>query len=171
MSQGKGISEAVRGVVLEWLDDETIEQIAKALDPRQETSIYRSYMRNTDAWVRKARRKSPSGFTRTYRCNGLAPRLNVELEVRSNPSDTRINYYAFRVNGKFVVGGQASVASVNIGSNSRDRARIGPTEFAQLNTSIGSFRRMSEAELDKLNTEVRHGNDGAFDSLFEERSA
>jgi hypothetical protein len=180
MAIGKGISEAVRQTVLEWLDSETIKKIAAEANKALKTErIWTTDMMDEKAWVRKVRRGDGVGFTRTYRCNGLPSAANVELEVRSNKPDTRINYYAFKVNGKFVAGGFSDVASVNVSSDRPNVAKVGATAAhgnvlstpSGIQTKVGSFRRLSETELQKLNIQAEFSVEETFDRLFEDRDA
>jgi hypothetical protein len=174
MAIGKGISEAVRNTVLEWLDSDTVTRITKEAKKKDPDFYYGDLICDNKAWVRKSRRKSPTGHSRSYRCN-LISGTDLELEVRSNPPDTRITYYAFKVNGKFITGGQSDVASVNVYSDKPNVAKVGATAHASavgtlesgVKTKIGGFRRLSEDEINKLNAQIE--SESTFDRLFEER--
>jgi hypothetical protein len=156
-ASGKGISEAVRQTIPEWMDTETVNLLTEA------SPALRGYtLRDSKSWVRKVRRGNETGHTRTYRNNAAPSSVNLDLEVRSNRKDDQIQYFAFRVGGKFITGGDCKVASVFASANSPNQARV--TEKAEKKSTV---RRLSQAEIDRINVQSEFGD--GFDRLFDER--
>lgn len=86
MSNGKGISDAVREAISDWM----IPEITSAL------KVSRWQVDNPKSWVRRVRRRRDNGigWERDYACKTNA---QIVLRVHTNEADTRINYVTFRV--------------------------------------------------------------------------
>jgi hypothetical protein len=158
-ASGKGISEAVRQIMPQWLDNETIAGLSK-----KDSSITASRVKDFKSWVRVVRRKSDTGtgYIRLYKCNTVPDSTNLELEIRTSTKDSEIQYFAFKVNGKYVSGGDCRVHSVYSSAQAQNTARIEPAKT----TETKGYKRFSQADLDKLNLQVTYNS---FDSLFDSR--
>jgi hypothetical protein len=169
MSQGRGISDAVRNSVREWIDPVTSDKVAKAA--KISDGLARLVLRNPDNWARTARRfiknglGTKTGHSRTYRCNGLEASSKVELEAQTNVADDVIQYFVVRVNGKVIEGGVSNVTSV-FKKGVKNQARVAVAFTTSAETKTAGFRHMSEEELRRLQTEVDFDS---FADLFEVR--
>lgn len=169
-ASGKGISQAVRDTIPDWMDDETADLILAEL-PRSGRSA-RWDLRNRENWIRNQRRKDPGGgFRRTFDNKaireGSYPNF-VEIEVKTNSSDSMINYFAIKVNGKFVAGGDCRVASVFSGRASRSQDTAKYTYPPPCNRGIKleqpKFRRFTQEEINQINDSI-----AVFDDEFSDR--
>ena len=178
MSQGKGISDAVRGAIREWITPDIIDQLWAANAPLAvATSNSASYLprskdvftrevRGADYWVRRVRRRISNGWERDYDCKAF-PRSVVGLRVHTNLADTNIRYVTFRMNGRLIGGGVVSVPSVLVSQRGRNAA-IQDKSFTVARPAAPTFRPFTADELHQLATDVEFGS-GTFDSMFEDR--
>lgn len=154
MSQGKGISDAVRGIAPKWFDNETTEKVAKAA---KLSYLEQMRLRTGDNWTRcrtAGRRRaidSKGGWVRKYYCKGVAED-KVNLVIRCNEEETKIVYFTITAGGKTIDGGVSNVASVfQSGKNNQARVAVaGSTK----NEAEEEFRRFSAAELQRMQTEI-----------------
>ena len=177
MSQGKGISDAVRGAIREWITPDIIDQLWAANAPLAvATSNSASYLprskdvfvreiRGADSWVRRVRRRISNGWERDYDCKAF-PRSVVGLRVHTNLADTNIRYVTFRMNGRLIGGGVVSVPSVLVSQRGRV-AQMSDVKFANTPATPG-YHPFTADELHQLATDVEFGS-GTFDSMFEDR--
>ena len=177
MSQGKGISDAVRGAIREWITPDIIDQLWAANAPLavatsnsasflpRSKDVFTREIRGADSWVRRVRRRISNGWERDYDCKAF-PRSVVGLRVHTNLADTNIRYVTFRMNGRLISGGVVSVPSVLVSQRGRV-AQLSDVTFANTPATPG-YRPFTADELHQLATDVEFGS-GTFDSMFEDR--
>lgn len=166
MSEGKGISDAVRGIAPQWFDASTVEKVTKAAH----LSAWQARdLRSGKQWTRtraEGRRKASDGrgWVRRYYCKGINED-DVQLRIRCNADETKIIYFTIVAGGKTIEGGVTNVASVFFSSKDNE-ARVAAAATAEAKTS--GFRRMTAAELQQIQTE----NDfDTFADMFEQRDS
>lgn len=176
MSQGHGISDAVRGSINEWMTDRVVDILWKEAKARGMTSgeglsYFRSKLRSADMWVRIARSRSDKWgvWKRTY-YSKLFGRNSVGLTVLTNrakggkPEDMYIENVTITLGNKVIGGGRVSIPSVQLSQWDR-RASIEGFESSSL------FSEFSEDELARLTAELEFGEDSVLALIEEERVA
>jgi len=166
MSQGKGISDAVRESIRDWITPDVAEKIRSAAKTDYQNFIYQ--LRDAKSWVRRVRRGIANGWERDYDCKQI-PGGRVGLRVHTDSADRYIKYVTFRVDGKLIGGGVVNVPSVLVGQASLMGRRIQNASFAATEATP-RFRPFTASELAKLTTELEYGDSGIIDSMFEERA-
>jgi hypothetical protein len=160
--QGKGISDAVRSSVREWMTDETINTLSKEYskgNPTQLPEAFKARVRSSEDWVRITRHGGTKGWIRTY-YNKRFPKKNVTLEVKTNSEDTIINYVTVKVDQKVVSGGKIRVPSLLVSQAGR-KAKIETEPKAE-------FVPFTKEDLTKIQSSTKN-SDEAIELLFEER--
>jgi hypothetical protein len=165
MSQGKGISDAVRKIAPQWFDPETTEAAREAAKlngvEAYELNVGKNWTRKREGGRR--RNRSGEGWIRKYYCKGVREG-RVELEIQCNEDESAIKFFTIRAGGKVISGGVSNVASM-FHSQRNNKARVGE-DIAVAKKE--EFRRMTLAEIRRIDTLVD------FDSIadtFEEREA
>jgi len=162
VSQGKGISDAVRESIRDWITPDVTSKISSAANGNIQTYL----LRDAKSWVRRVRRGIANGWERDYDCKGFGGR--VGLRVHTDAADRYIKYVTFRVDGKLIGGGVVNVPSVLVGQASLMGRKIQNASFAATEATP-RFRPFTATELAKLTTELEYGDGGIIDSMFEER--
>jgi len=172
MGNGKGISDAVRGAINDWVVPDILNQISAAAGCK----INRWDVNDAKQWVRYVRRLNPNaaGWERDYRCkgNGL-----LELRVHTNQQDTRIEYVTFRVKGKVVAGGAVDVPSVNISQAGRDTSmdlKVTAVAIKGSGSFVAktvAFKPFTAKQIAQFEAELEFGAAGLVDRMliFDER--
>jgi hypothetical protein len=163
MSQGKGISDAVRESISSWITEEVATKIVVAA--KRPIQLY--LLRDAKSWVRRVRRGISNGWERDYDCKHISGG-RVGLRVHTDAADRYIKYVTFRVDGKLIGGGVVNVPSVLVGQASLMGRKIQNASFASTEATP-RFRPFTASELAKLTTELEYGDSGIIDSMFEER--
>lgn len=162
MSSGKGISDAVRNAIGDWITDDVISTLWS--DFKNEGGISRSAfgarLRMDAFWVRRVRRGHSQGWERDYDCK-VFPKGTVGLRVHTNQEDTHIKFVTFKVGDRYVGGGKVHVPSMLVSQAGR-KASI-------QNGKTPTFTPFSQAELEKLNTQRQFGESALLDMMMEER--
>ena len=162
MSQGKGISDAVRGAVREWMTDDTVNFLYEQhKGAEKDAASYPSFarmIRQASEWVRISRSRGLKGWTRVYYSKLFNDR-SITLHVNSNEQDTLIEYVTIRVRGKVIGGGTVNVPSVLVSQRGRKAG-------LQLD---GVFVAFTADQVKKLQAEMEFGEAAVMDLLFEER--
>lgn len=175
-ASGHGISEAVRQMTRQWIDDDLTKKLARAANISNYST---GLLRDPKQWARvNSRGGKGFGQTRLYRNNavpGIALEIRTNEPERGKKADSEIVYFAFKaggrfggepivyLGGKYIDGGTCKVASM-FGDKRKDVARVEEGK----GVAKTKFRRLTEDELNKLNTEAEF--DGLA-ALFEERVA
>ena len=79
MSQGKGISDAVRESIRDWITPDVAEKIRIAAKTDYHNFIYQ--LRDAKSWVRRVRRGIANGWERDYDCKQLPGGLEPALQT------------------------------------------------------------------------------------------
>jgi hypothetical protein len=169
MSSGKGISDAVRGAIREWITADVSNRLweeFKKFGATQTQNSFQSRLRQADYWVRRVRRGHISGWERDYDCKAF-PRGVVGLRVHTDQDDRYIKYVTFRVNGKLIGGGEVRVPSVFLSQAGRN-ASIKNQRFESL-APASNFRPFTADELHQLEVQAEYGEAGVLGTMFEER--
>ncbi len=168
MSQGKGISDAVRGSILEWMTQRVIailfeESMKLGLESKSSSSAsLASNLRNSEGWVRIKRARNPKGgWLRTYYSKRFG-KNHAGLTVSSNELDTHIEYVTVTLANKVIGGGRVRVPSLLVSQFGRNAAIEGFKEKSV-------FTEFSELELKRLSAELEFGEDSVLALLTEER--
>lgn len=163
MTQGRGISDAVRESIEVWVTDE----VMAILQNETKGTVSRWAMRNSKNWVRRGRRNLPAGgYERDYECKNTNGR--VGLRVHTDASDEHIRYVTFRVDRKLIGGGVVNVPSVLVGHVTNRSRRIQDANFSASATETPRFRPFTTEEITKLSHSLEYG-DRAIEDMFEER--
>lgn len=157
-SAGKGISDAVRNAVGEWMTDKTCDVLFQKLQVEGGTNgwnlnQFRNRVRTADNWVRIVRSRGVSGWRRTYYTKSF-PSRGVTLEVNSNEADNLIEYVTVKANGKPIGGGKVKVPSM-LGSQAGRKAGL-----------VLSFTAFTDEELLVMQAEMENSGN---QYLMEER--
>lgn len=165
MSQGKGkgISDAVRESIRDWITPDVASKISSAANGNIQTYL----LRDAKSWVRRVRRGIANGWERDYDCKQI-PGGRVGLRVHTDSADRYIKYVTFRVDGKLIGGGVVNVPSVLVGQSSVMDRKIQNASFTTTEATP-RFRPFTASELAKLTTELEYGDSSIIDSMFEER--
>jgi hypothetical protein len=67
VSQGKGISDAVRESIRDWITPDVASKISSAANGNIQTYL----LRDAKSWVRRVRRGIANGWERDYDCKGF----------------------------------------------------------------------------------------------------
>ena len=159
---GKGISDAVRDSICDWITADVEKKIIGA----SKAPLYGYQLRDPKSWVRRVRRGISNGWERDYDCKQVSGR--VGLRVHTDSADRYIKYVTFRVDGKLIGGGVVNVPSALIGQASLMGRRIQDASFTTSETKP-KFRPFTASELATLTTRLTFGDDAIIDSMFEER--
>jgi len=162
MSQGRGISDAVRNAIHEWITDGLVETLFSNYSPGGSKQAFAYRLRSDKDWVRRARRNHVKGFERDYDCKSF-PAGIVGLRVHTNLQDDVIKYVTFRVQGKLVGGGTVHVPSVLASQKGRVATIGGRTTNPQ-----PTFVPFTKEQLHKLETEMEYGS-GLLSAMMEDR--
>jgi hypothetical protein len=163
-SQGKGISDAVRGAIGEWMTESTVNLLWDRVDKKDGKVLgwnqryFGNRLRDSDMWVRITRSRGRTGWRRTYYTKAF-PSRDVTLEVNSNEADTHIEYVTVKANGKIIGGGKVKVPSVLISQDGRK---------AGLKLEL-TFVPFSSEELARIQAEMEYGDSAVHALLFEDR--
>jgi hypothetical protein len=166
MSSGKGISDAVRGAIGEWMTDTTVGHLyteyknglPKGAFASSEQGFKRQ-IRSASDWVRITRRRhAKGGWVREYYSKNFSSR-NVKLEVISDEADQYIQYVTVLVNGKMLGGGKVRVPSMLVSQSGRK---------AGLELDL-AFVPFSEEELAQLQAQMEYGEESVHAFIFLER--
>lgn len=165
----KGISDAVRGAINDWitqpLKDILYAEYQKSGGKMSKVS-FGNYVDYAEQWKRYSRGNDPNGdgFFRKYYCKAFDKGV-VDLHVLTNYDDTKIKYVTFVVRGKLVYGGACNVPSTlwsQYGYNPTLKNVVSPTTTA-------AFVPFSPAQLAKLSTQLEYGSISMIDRMLEER--
>jgi hypothetical protein len=157
VSNGKGISDAVRGAIDEWITPELVTELSKAAG----RTFFAHNLNNASQWVRRVRRGISNGWERDYECKAQ-PRIG--LRVHTDASDEYIRYVTFRVDGKFVGGGVVSVPSVNISQVGRQAQILA----VNAKPSKPKFKPFTAEQIRVLQNKMDF-NHTTLDCMFEDR--
>ena len=86
MSQGKGISDAVRESIRDWITPDVASKISSAANGNIQTYL----LRDAKSWVRRVRRGIANGWQVDYDCKGFGGR--VGLRVHTDAADRYIKH-------------------------------------------------------------------------------
>jgi hypothetical protein len=164
MSQGKGISDAVRESISTWITTDVASKIQIASG--SPGSIQGYQLRDAKGWVRRVRRSIAGGWERDYDCKQV-PGGRVGLRVHTDSADEYIKYVTFRVDGKLIGGGVVNVPSMNLDNRFNRNARIQNPTFTS-SEAKPKFRPFTADELHRLSTTLEFGG-ASMDSMFEDR--
>lgn len=178
MSQGKGISDAVRGAVGSWVTQSLLELLYQkytAGGGKLNQSQFAMRVRSAESWKRGNRTRDPNGpgWLRNYYSLEFGGRgsTDVNLQVRTNSqADTNISYVTFHVYGKLVSGGACDVPSVFFEKWGIDKSLKAMGAAPMLKTAAtAAFVPFTDKQLAALATQLEFGRQATVDRLFEER--
>jgi hypothetical protein len=179
----KGISDAVRGALNNWVTEDLITLLWDAYRKAKPVGMafgkpsFAARIQNAEEWKRYRRGNDPNGagFFRTYYCKEFGAKGVVDLQVLTNADDTKITYVMFFVNSKMVYGGGCNVPSTLFGQYSYQpmlknavKAPI-DTGMGKLAPSVAAFVPFTDKQIQKLSTQYEFGGTAAIDRMFEER--
>lgn len=172
----KGISDAVRGAIAQWVTDDLVKILYDAyingavlLNMKFSQAAFANRVRNAGAWKRYKRGNDPQGdgFFRQYYCQEFRAKGVVDLRVLTNFDDTVIRYIMFYVSGKMVYAGACNVPSTYF-----PKLNYQPTiQNPVTPTGTAAFVPFTPAQLEKLAVQYEYGGMAAIDLMFEERVA
>lgn len=169
MSQGKGISDAVRESISTWITSDLVRILWSQFPDKDTMSEYgfRRRLESDREWARRVRRlNGTGGWERDYDCKAF-PRGVVGLRVHTDTNDEYIKYVTFRINGKLIGGGVVNVPSVLIqGIGVRRTIRTTDTGISE---ATPRFRPFTAEQILQLSTELEYGDASIMDRMFEER--
>lgn len=154
-SIGHGISDAVRGHIPIWVDDQLVTILYDeyrrfgGVLSKDNPGGFRSRIKNSSDWIRKSRKSNDKGFERTYVCKTVQ---KASLIVYSPPDDKSANAYVFCVDGHPVAGGKTKLKSTHVSKvlSTKDKTTTDVDDVV--------FVKFTTDELRKMKTQMQFGN-------------
>lgn len=171
-SSGKGISDALRGSVRDWMTD-TVIDLLYISNPKTIKDLGKQFLcnclRNPNMWKRLNRRKSDKVgiWLRTYYCSALG-KEDVTLTILTNKEtpkakeDSFIESVTIVSKGKPIGGGRVKVPSMLISQKGKQ------SKFEEFRTDT-LFTEFTSKELAELTSKLQFGEEAMFLSIFDER--
>lgn len=166
MSNGHGISDAVRLAISSWVTADLTDLLYAALPETYKSikqAVFRARLQRPESWVRYNRTKESFGYKRRYHLKNSGIEDVVLLTVNTDSSDYRITFVTFSMNGQIIYGGKVDVPSVQL-TGARRNVQI------QADDRL-TFTPFTREQLDRFRIELECGDAAVLGSIFTERVA